>query len=242
MTKVVFASGQSNMMGRGTGGPDPSSASSLVTVWNNGNELGVNGTAFISPPTFGNNPWSQSPFATGNNLSVWFCHRLAIETGESVKLVLCGKGGTAIDEGWDKDTGTVYPEILDVWAATGLTEPADIFLWHQGDGSTDTSGYTSSWQAMRLNLISDGILSADTACVLGECRASAETANPKYHNIAATTPNCYVADQSGLRDYDGIHFTGNSLYQFGYERYWAAYARHRGPKTIIGASFGMGLL
>lgn len=237
--KIVLASGQSNMSGRGLGGPSLDSVSPLVRVWNNTNELGSHGSEFVASPTQGSAPWSQAPLNAGNNLAAWFCDRLAKETGEEVRLILVSKGGSSISH-WDPITGDLFEEIEDVWSATGLSTPADIFLWHQGesDASSTQGAYTSAFLAMISALESASILAEDAAKIVGGVRAGAAVVNPWLQSLAAENANIYYADPTGLHDSDGTHFTGNHLFQFGHGRYWDAYCRHIGPVVIAGDPIG----
>ncbi|MDO9381822.1 MAG: sialate O-acetylesterase [Hyphomicrobiaceae bacterium] len=233
MTKLVLACGQSNMRGGAgsTGGPAFSGMRN-VTVWNNTNEGGANGTAFVSPPAATSPPWDVSG---GNNLAAWFCHRLAFETGEPVKLILVCKGGLPISA-WSPTTpGEQWSEIAAVCTAAAAG-PADIFLWHQGEddilAGTAEATYKAAFLALIAALVSAGYLKSDAQQIVGGLRYPGSDAF--LQNLASENALIEYASDTPYADYDGTHFTGPGLYQFGYEGYWNAYSRLTGPKIIAG--------
>jgi len=227
MTISVLNSGQSNDIGRDPGGPPFSAVSSLVRFWNNVNPLGANGTAFVSAAaartagTFENQ--------TNNNFGVWFAHRLAQVTGEQVDVTMVARGATNIS-GWAPgDPVGMLQEMIDVWGATGQGAPANVFLWHQGEPHvTDSySTYNVPFQALLTNLTSAGLIDANTIIILGGL--SEDNSNRIAFNdnvlavMAANYPNIFFAPSEGLSSFDGTHFTGQSLYTLGAERYADAY-------------------
>lgn len=225
MTLNILASGQSNMAGRGTGGPSPLTANPLVQVWNNVNELGSNGTEFISPPDFGNSPW----YSTANNLALWFADAAATALNETVNLVLVAKGSQSISH-WSS-TGDMYAEMKAVYQLTGLP-PADVFLWHQGESDRETSGcaYKLSLLNLMARLRADGLLAYDAptlagAIVVGGDNSDLETEfNSNLNNLAADHPDLLYVNTSGLGLHDNVHFSGQGLYDLGL-RYWDKYAQ-----------------
>lgn len=228
--KIVLATGQSNMLGAGEGGLAMDSAP--VTVWNNTNDLGANGTAWIPSPAEGNSPWRT---AGGNNLALWFCARLARETNEEVRLILVAKSGTPIAD-WAPPSGILYAEILAVWAAANPGRAADVYLWHQGEGDslTPEATYKAAWLNIRSSLISAGILSSSTLSVIGGLKTVSDV---KHQNLAAENADKIAfAPASDLPVYDvTTHFTGSALCTLGYDRFWRAYASLTGPKVIQGS-------
>jgi len=229
MAKLVLSIGGSNSIGRGPGGPAMNSASSLVTVWNNVQEAGTNGTAWISPPVAGNAPWDPSG-ALGNNFALWFCHRLALETGETVRLLLVGRGN-ASDVEFTKG-GALYTELADVWTAAAPGVPADILL--TGIVTTaNESLYPTKYLQMRTDMIADGYLRSGAPSIV--CGAVV-TDDTFLSNMAAANPSIMrFAPVTTLNIMpDGDHFTGPSLYQWGYDVMWRAYSGFIGPRTIAG--------
>lgn len=216
---TILASGQSNMCGRGIGGPSPLTADSRVQVWNNVNELVSDGTAFISVPDFANPPWYHGG---ANNLALWFADAAARELGEDVKLVLVCKGAQPISL-WRSD-GEMYLAIKRIYQLTGLP-PADVFLWHQGESNSTTAQCTYKLEFLNLlsRLRADGILAYNAPTIVGELRkASASDTSAALRQLATAHPDILFADADGIPDFDGTHFTGQGLYEFGL-RYWEKY-------------------
>lgn len=220
----VLASGQSNMSGRGTNGPLFSTCDSRVTVWNNTNELGANGSAFVAPPAETNAPWDSSG---GNNLALWFCDRAAKELQETVKLVLVAVGATAIS-GWHPTSpGAVYSEIDAVMTASSLGA-ADVFLWHQGESDVGSEGsYAAAFATFIAALRSDGFLGASAPVIIGglDSDSSYDTMNTTLAGIADDETTYFTS----LEDLPSStpHFTGPALHTIG-QRYWAEYRKHIG--------------
>lgn len=229
MTIRVFVSGQSNALGRNTGGPDWAGIHANVRVWNNVNPLGGNGSAFTTPAT----ARAAGTFENTdrNSFGVWFCDRLARETGDSVDMTIVARGASSILV-WDPAEAT-YPmlqECIDVWTATGQP-PAHVFLWHQGEGDAASMDH-AEWETRFLDLCADlaaaGVIDGDTIILLGgiadetlltKVQFNAEVLRP----LAAAQPRFGYANPRGLDTSDGTHFDGPALYNFGFHRYYAAY-------------------
>ena len=233
MTKTVFISGQSNAIGRGVGGPNWSGISSLVKVWNNANPLGANGTAFVTP-VLGSSTFDPSD---GNNFGVWFANRLARHLSEAVNMAMVARGNTAIS-GWAPgDIVGMLQECIDVWAATGQG-PADIFLWHQGEANTGTSysTYNTAFQALLTNLTAAGVVNANTLVILGglseDTTARRDFNENVLKQIAANYARVQFARSDGLVSFDGTHFDGMSLFDFGNTRYFDAWMKVQQAMTV----------
>ncbi|WP_456489620.1 sialate O-acetylesterase [Marinobacter nauticus] len=234
----VLALGQSNMSGRGSGGRSPLECDSRVEVWNNTNELGADGTAFISPPDFGNSPWDANG---GNNLALWFCHRAAQELQTDVRLVLVSKGGTTLAE-WGP-SGIMYTEASGVHSASGLG-PADVLLWHQGESDRPSSNggtgippadYKTNFLAMLSSLKNDGLLAANAPAIVGGLYLpTAGNIDTALQELANENDGVYYAGITDLKTSDGIHFAGASLYHLGFYRYWNQYRDRLGFPRISG--------
>jgi len=167
MTITVFASGQSNMLGRGTGGPDLSGVSADVRVWDNVNPLAGNGSGFVSASAA--QAAGTFQLTDRNNLAVWFCDKLARTQFDDVDLTLVARASSPISY-WDPGEAT-YPmldECIDVWTATGQG-PADIFIWHQGENNS--GGVASTYRGLFVDLLADltagGVIDADTLVIVG---------------------------------------------------------------------------
>lgn len=227
MTIKVFASGQSNALGRGPLFSDWSDISTDVTVWNNVNPFGANGTAFVTPVaartagTFEN--------TDRDNSIVWMCHSIATQLFDTVTLTLVARGGTAI-AAWDPGevTTPMLQECEDVWAATGQG-PADIFVWMQGEGdhvSTPAATYNAEFEALLVNLEAAGVISENTIVVLSGI-AGSDASRVDYNNetfqVLARGQRFGYATSTALETTDGVHFTGESLYLLGLVRQYSAY-------------------
>lgn len=233
MTIRVFASGQSNMTGRGTGGPDWASIDSRVRVWNNITPLGANGTAFVSAAAARAAGTFQS--FDRNNLGVWFCHRVAQIRDDTVDMTMVSRGGTLIEEWAPGATVPMLQECIDVYTATGQP-PADIFLWMQGEGDDSLTPY-NTYKTAFLNLVANlraaGVLKTDAVVIMGEVLPSGPSRQDfntnVIHTLAAENPDIYYAVAEGLTAYDvTTHFDGPSLYTFGADRFFSAYANSQG--------------
>lgn len=225
MTIKVFASGQSNMLGRGTGGPSFSGVSSDVRVWNNINPLGSNGTSFVTASAAQAAGVFQD--ADKNNLAVWFCDKLARTQLDTVDLTLVALGGGQISY-WDPSevTWPMFNECVSVWTATGQG-PADVFLWHQGeaDVATAPSSYIAQFMALVQNLIDADVLSESTKIILGGIAEDTEVDLAfNYSSLLALCGGMTTyATSYQLGTTDGAHFTGQGLYMFGSRAYFSAY-------------------
>lgn len=223
MTIRVFASGQSNAMGRGTGGRSWSNLSPDVRLWNNLNPLGDNGSAFVTPAEARAN--GSFGYTDRNNAFVWFCDKLARTSFEPVDLTFVGRGGSSIDL-WGPDE-TEFPmlqECINVWAATGQA-PADVFLWHQGENNVFWAAeqYHAAFAALLDNLAAAGVIDENTVVIVG---GTAEE-NPDRLNFnrraLSRIRRATYASSYGLKTSDGTHFDGPSLTKLGANKYFSAY-------------------
>lgn len=235
---IILSSGQSNAVGRGLYGKSPADADSRVTVWNNVNDADNVGSAFIAPPDFSTPPWSSNG---GNNAFVWFADRAAKELNEAVKLINVANGGLSIANWNPANPNNMYTRILANYAASSVPS-ADIFLWHQGenDGTGGDSTSVASYKAQFLTLIAalrtSGVIKTDAPIIVGELRSSnASSINTAFIELAAENNLIYLANSAGLIDYDGVHYEGASLHQFGFNRYWDKYREHIGFERKEGA-------
>lgn len=205
------------MVGLGTGGTSPLECNQRVKVWNNTNQLGDNGTGFISPPDFGSPPWSANG---GNNLALWFAHHAAEHS--YVNLVVVAKGGVPISS-WE-DGQPVYQEIIDVYSLTAQP-PADIFLWHQGESDwfrSTKEEYKTKFLDLISRLKADGILAERATVIVGELRDErAGHINEALVELANENDDIFFVSSEGLDDYDGVHYTGEALCEFGLRYYEA---------------------
>ena len=231
MTLLVLASGQSNMNGAGTGGPLVSRIR-RVKAWNNVNNGGADGTAWVTPSA-GNPPLHVSGY---NNLAIWFCHRLALETDQDVRLVMVSYGGKAISAWSPTAPGEMWSELVAVCTAAGIG-PADIFLWHQGEQDailgTSSASYQAQFVAMTDALEASGYLKPTAPRIVGGLCSHDDT---MLQELAAANPLVSYAGKPdpAANQGDDVHFTGQALAYFGTELYWRQYAAHVGPRVLAG--------
>lgn len=226
MTIRVFMSGQSNALGAGTGGPDWAGVSPSVRVWNNKNPVTSVGDSFVMA--------AQAKavgvffYTDRGNFGPWFCDKLARTQFDTVDLTAVIRSASNI--GYWAPEGAAVPmlqQCIDVWAATGQ-EPADVFLWHQGESNTSTGheAYREAFEALLANLTAGGVIGPNTLVLIG---GLAETTVAKHRfNLGAlrelaNRPGRAYASSYRLPNYDGTHFTGDALAEFGASRYYAAY-------------------
>lgn len=211
---TILAQGQSNAFGNQQGGPDFSSAT--VEVWNNHGDRddAVNiGSAWV-PMSIGSHPFNT---AGSNNMMAHATRWIETTTGDSVRLILVAMGGQSIDK-WTNSSGTrgaIYARMQAVLAAAGVTDPIDVFLWHQGEADNGTSGtYAARFAAMLANMTADGVIDANTKIAIGETSPASANILPVIRSLASAQVN--VAHLSIFPTAsDGIHFTGASLSEAG---------------------------
>lgn len=227
MTIKVFASGQSNSLGRGTGGPAFSGVNAGVRVWNTINPLGALGTAWVTAAAA--QAAGTFEFLDRNNAAVWFCDRLSRVTSEDVDLTLVARGGTAISQ-WAPGAGVpMLQQCIDVWGAT-TQAPADVMLWQQGEGdhvSTPASTYIADFLALLSNLTSAGVIDANTIVIISGI-AESDDARYNYnvdalYAIQAQYSKSVFASSLLAPTSDGVHFTGQALADMGRSRFFASY-------------------
>lgn len=221
---TLLAMGQSNAVGRGDGGV--TTALPGVTVWNNANDintLGSLGSAFVTPDI------NAAPFVGGkNNMFLHMANNLKRYTGQDVRLILVAMGAQEISA-WAGATGTegpMYDRMQAVLAASGITDPVDIFAWHQGenDNPSGSGTYATKFGHLLSNLQSDGIITASTPVVIGELVPQYTNMNPVLHSIAANAARIEIARITALSNFDNVHFTGAAMPEAGL-RYVQALSR-----------------
>lgn len=229
----VFASGQSNMTGRDRGGPDWSSIDNRVRVWNNVNPLGANGSAFVTAAAARASGTFQD--LDKNNLGVWFCHRVAQIRDDNVNMTMVSRGGAFISEWAPGSAIPLLQECIDVYAATGQP-PADVFIWMQGEGDATAishAAYKTAFLNLVANLKAAGVIATNAAIIIGEVfpgsTAKADFNVGAIRALAAENSDIFFAEVAGLSVYDvTTHFDGPSLYTYGADRFFAAYAKSQG--------------
>lgn len=227
MTKYLLASGQSNMVGRGTGGSFD--ISPLVKVWNNLNDIngtGSLGTAFVTPSLAAN------PFVGGcNNMAVQAADDIARALNEDVRLIIVADGGQPIEEWYSGGSAKpMLTRIMLVLAASGVSR-IDGFLWHQGegDGNTPYATYESRFNAILRTIRDAGYISDTTPVVIGETSVG-HAVNATLSQLDASSARIGLAHIANLPTQDGTHFTGASLVLAGAQ--YAAVYRALTPALI----------
>lgn len=229
MTIRVFVSGQSNVLGRASGGPDWALVDSRVRVWNSINPLGANGTAFTDPASARTGGTFDQ--TNRNNLAVWFCDRLARHADDDVDMTIVARGATDIVRWFPGESEfPMLQECIDVWAATGQP-PADVFLWHQGEGNLlnmTRDEYRGHFLDLLDNLEAGGVITASTIVVVGGLSEAVNADKVDFNikalrRLAQNNNRIGYASARALSTTDGTHFDGASLYTFGTERYFTGY-------------------
>jgi hypothetical protein len=234
---LVVATGQSNMLGSNndTSG-DNTTTSAKVFVWNW--SLGATGEFVISAPeTFP--PYGNS-YTKTNNLAHWFGLRLAEETGRDVYIVLRAQGSTSIVE-WTPGFVTsdqfafLSNEVSQALALTpalaGKTK-ADVCLWLQGeqDAGMVVSTYRSHFATVYARFTGAAWFDQQRPFICGELPLGTVYATQnalhsnhhrygRMHVLTASSVNLDV-------DSSGVHYTGASLQELGYNRFANAYFEH----------------
>lgn len=231
MTIRVFASGQSNSLGRGTGGPAFSGVSASVRVWDTINPLGALGTSWVTAAvaqaggTFEN--------TDRNNAAVWLCDQIARTVFDDVDLTLVARGGTAISQWAPGAPVPMLDQCLDVWSATGQG-PAHVMVWQQGEGdhiSTPADSYMEQFLALLGNLQAGGVIDTSTIVIVSgiaptDAGRYAYNANALYA-LQMKDPRCFYSSTYLAATSDNVHFTGPALYDMGHSRMFSAYTYAR---------------
>jgi len=224
-----LATGQSNMDGRGEGGPFDIDA--RVTCWDNENDLEdlTNlGTAFVAPNR------NANPFVNGrNNLAIHACSHLAARTGEDQRLILVSKGAEGISTwmGADGTPGPMYERVAAVLDAAGVSSVDGVF-YHQGEGGITLAQFAlllSAWE-------SDGVISPTTPIVMGQLSLSEShaTGNSRILDIVNSSDRIGLALCGHYPTSDGTHYLGYALADIG--RLYAEALRLMGGRPKVPAS------
>lgn len=231
MTIRVFASGQSNALGRGTGGPAFSGVSSSVRVWDTVNPLGALGTGWVNAATAQAGGTFEN--TDRNNAAVWLCDRIARTAFDTVDLTLVARGGTAISQWAPGAPVPMLDQCLDVWAATGQA-PAHVMTWQQGEGdhlSTPAPSYIDQFIALLGSLEDGGVIDRNTIIIVSGI-APSDAARYAYNETALgrlqlADRRCVYSSPFLAETSDNVHFTGPALYTMGHSRMFSAYTYAR---------------
>jgi hypothetical protein len=229
--KYGLAVGGSNMAGEGVGGPSLATLSPLVQVWNNVNDGGADGTAWIASPAAGSAPWRASG---GNNSAAWFCDRLAREIGEAVRLVVVAQSSLVIAD-MQPPSGSRYVKVKSAYVASGAP-PADFLLWNNGDAllGSNPSAYEAGFLSAIAGFREDGLLAADAPIIIQGLVGTQASLNGALESTAANHADMFFAPADSLRPFDTVHLCGPDLHYMGFHRCWGAYQQFTGPRIAKG--------
>ncbi len=118
---------------------------------------------------------------------------------------------------------------IDIYRASGQ-QPADVFLWHQGESDCLSGMPPTEWivafDALVENLVEAKVLRPDPIVLAGgvaHSQASFVRFNASAIQAAMRRKGRVYVGSAGLEESDGMHFTGEALVEFGARRYYAAY-------------------
>lgn len=250
---VVVSSGQSNARGNpnSTGGVFPRSEN--VYMWLATEQGGAG--SWIQDPDFANVTYympttdtiQQSVGGGTNNTPLSLAHRMQVETGRPVYLILDARGGTAIEEWIDQGTASTRFASLSASVAAALLEipgsPAtvDVFTWQQGEANrTDTqTAYKNKLDTLVSQLSAESWYRTNTPFIVGELLRQVldryATINIAIHMLGSEDPDAYrYASSQGLPGLaDDTHYTGASLYTLGYYRMFDALVSLQVPNKLF---------
>lgn len=225
-TFTIVATGQSNMVGVGTGGGDLF-IDSRVKVWNDS----VYDWILADPSrSLATETLFINYHANNNSLAFHFAKQIAEVYDVEVKLLLLAKSGINIDQYITIGNESTYYDTLRNSITASEINEVDCILWHQGEANNygDATSYAHSLQIVIDRLRSEPEIKLTTPFIAGELieGTSRDTRNDVYFNLDWFIDDNYVAvaklhDLPGI-DGDEVHFSGNSLVIAGRERYYEA--------------------
>ena len=229
MTKLIVITGQSNATGSNNGGPNPSSAN--VKVWDS------------STSDWGSSDYTQNPMLASatrgnsgnNNYALALAHRIHDETAEDVYMVMYASGGKSISY-WDTANGGTYltalnSKVSDALASpelSGLTPDDVIVIWAQGeeDATMAYGDYYAAFGRVVTEMRSTAWCDAYTPILIMEPAPNYRVNSPaiaKYRYAQDVDQFCKFVSTGGFATSDGVHFTGQSLFDIGYYVAYEAY-------------------
>lgn len=251
---VIASSGQSNAVGRGSGGWPSAVYDSRIQVWNNIAENGGDGSAFVYPQ-LGQAPFHTKPDGThAQNASLAFAHRAAQETQTPVQLIHVAKGATPL-EAWSNNTGAATPMSDAMIRIHGLSGcgPVSVMMHagHEGNTGSDYAEQRALFLALFARYEAEGVCDSNTIYLLtGTAELSTNPLRAAYNEnvlrrLANENPRIFYADSAGLLTFDNTHYTGLDLIRMGYERCWSAVGGmlttvdRTGPESIVDCGRGV---
>lgn len=136
----ILGMGQSNLLGRGTGGGDLET-SELVKVWNVTNQDWETWDLTANP--------AQATGATvgANCFTFHAAKRLSLKLNRKVRVIIAAAGGRPISD-WVPTSGSEWQRMLTQTANAGIAE-YDAVFWHQGenDHARTNADYKTDFEA-----------------------------------------------------------------------------------------------
>ena len=230
---VLVAAGQSNMLGAGEGGDFSMNSNVVAYDW-------VNGELVLAD--YSTAPAGGIGVRTGtvlrNNLFFPLANHLAETMDQPIMVIARPVSGSSIIS-WtldplNPDAGGLFTnlsvDITDALAAIGQDQ-IDLFTWLQGESDYPVASEVYKQHVLTLldQIHSSNWGSDDTATLIGELSREgvnfAQNAVYQDLELTETDPNLGFVSSTGLHTFDehGIHFDGQSLVEYGYDRFWAEY-------------------
>ncbi len=222
---VIFASGQSQCLGRITAPAELHITNSSVKVWNNDANSFVNADLLndsyrtVLGDSFGGGK---------NNAVIWFADRVQKETDAVVYVVIEAAGGKQIHN-WV--TGN-YTERMNKVLSQALASRADIsysnvkyFVWLQGEadlrsGVTEAD-YAASFDHVMSQVSAEYKITAPISQGYIDNNGTIGQLGVQDFFVSLGSPY-KVADVTGLTLGDTAHYDAASVKELGYNRLWEA--------------------
>lgn len=227
---VIVATGQSNMLGANNDlSGDATTINENVKAWKDG--VGwITSQPGVFPP-YGNT------FANTNNLAHWFGLRVHEETGRPVYIILRAKGSMTVDK-WLASAGPEMDQFgnLHLKCTLAFATPelaglskADVVLWQQGESDHDHEYefYRSTFYQVYDRFTSAPWFDKSRPFICGELphntiHAVQNALHSNHHKMGRRS--IITASSAGLLvDDTNAHYTGASLQELGYNRFFSAY-------------------
>jgi len=220
----ILATGQSNMLGYGTGTLGDTVQDARVSIWNNSSSWVTSRIHF-------------APYRTDgyyNNLAFHFAKKLAQTENRIVRLILQPYPGQAI-EYWS-NSALAWTSITTAVSASGSgTKTFDAILWHQGESNGDGNAgvcaadacYRDSLRGLINRFNATAWVDNTTKFIAGGLSVNGNPIHKGREDVlkelnSDTLTYTGFADAYGFTGGD-VHFTNLELVEFGAVRYWNAY-------------------
>ena len=217
--------GQSNGRGANADGPNPTNE--LVKVWDG--EVNAFGSSDITklPMTRTN----QHGNGGNNNIAIAHGHRVQDDTGRDVCIVYDAVGGKKIEEWVGNGVESVRYVAIKNKIELALASPelagvnfVDVIHFQQGEanGPTDTfQEYLDSLTVLVGQLRAESWCEKTTPILIGapsELHKRYAPEKAMKYFCDNVDPYCTFVPSAGLKTSDNTHYTGESLWEMGYNR------------------------